>query len=246
MFSSGVYARFVTVGSALALVVLLVSSLLPGAVRHAAADEPVITYISIEDGDVFAEPLSVIQICFEDPIDVRDLPPLDEGDFEFSLVRPNGFRVGMRIVFQANGYGVAVYPGIVEEDFNGEWTFSFTVRDRESLDPVSRTVTYEVRPGGDPILTPTPQMCPTEGTPVPSDPTGSPDNGTNGDGDEPTPDPGLDEGDDDPDLLLLSLLTIGAAGGLGVIALLGYVFRSRIGWSLHKPSQKGTSEEEHH
>jgi hypothetical protein len=210
--------------------------------QYAAADEPVITYQWPEpEGEVFSEPLQVIQICFDEPIDVRDLPPLDEGDFEFNLIRPNGFSVGMRIVFQANGYGVAVYPGIVEETV-GQWTLEIHVRDRATLDPLDTSMTWEVSADGGPIITPTPNLCP-EGGGAPATNTPGPD--ATPSTASPTPEPGVDEDDDDPDVLLLSLLTIGAAGGAAVIALLGYVFRRRIGFWPHKPSDEAPGGDHH-
>lgn len=219
----------------------LASVALPAA-DEASADEPVITYTYPENGDVFGEPLLVLQICFEEPIDVRDLPPQGEGDFMFRLQRPNGFNLGMRIVFQANGYGVAIYPGIAEDGLIGEWTLTFTVRDRETLDPITQTITYEVQEGGAPVITPTPQMCPTEGrTFAPTQPPAT--------GPDRTPEPNGDGvGNDDdsgPDLLVISLLTIGAAGAAAVVGLLGYVFRRRIGWWLHKPEDDAGPGEHH-
>lgn len=226
MLRPSVYARLAA-GLAIVAVALAAMSIVPGA----DADEPVITYIYPRDGDVFSEPLQVIQICFEEPIDVRDLPPRDEGDFQFTLQRPGGLNVGMRIVFQGNGYGVAVYPGIIDEGFEGEWTLSYTVRDAESLEPVSGVIRWEVEAGGQPIITPTPQMCPTEGTPIPEatatpDPDATP---------SPTPEPGLDEDNGGPDVLKISLYTIGAAGGALLIAFLGYFLRQRFGFWLHRP-----------
>lgn len=232
----------ITVVLLIAATIFVATLSLFAAARPAGADEPVITYEYPQEGDVFAEPLLVFQFCFEEPIDVRDLPPNDEGEFSFDLERPNGLRVGMRIVFQANGYGVAVYPGTVEEeDQEGEWTMTFTVRDRETLEQTSHSVTYEVAPGGEAIITPTPQLCPAGGTFAPTAaPTAGPDGSPGA-----TPEPGSDEDDDDPDLLVISLLTIGAAGGAGLIALLGYVFRRRIGWWLHKPSDEPDTTEHH-
>jgi hypothetical protein len=207
--------------------------------RPVSADEPVITYMYPEDGDVFAEPLQVIQFCFEEPIDVRDLPPRDEGEFEFDLVRPSGLNVGMRIVFQANGYGVAIYPGIEEEGIIGEWTLNYQVRDRESLDPITGTLNWEVGEGGQPIITPTPQQCPAEGATLA--PTESPTPGPDG-----TPaDGGTVDEDGDSDALVMSLVVIGAAAGAGVLLLLGYLFRRRIGWWLHKPEDEPDSGEHH-
>lgn len=223
--------------AAIALVLAVFASEQPP--RPASADEPVITYMFPEEGDVVSEPLQVIQICFENPIDVRDLPPRDEGAFDFNLTRPSGFSTGMRIVFQANGYGVAIYPGVADDQLQGEWTFTYHVRDRASLDPVDGTLTYEVSDSGEPIITPTPQMCPSDG-------------GTFAPTAEPTVDPnatptpvGIVEEDGDSDALLLSLLAIGAAGGAGVLLLLGYAFRRRIGWWLHDPKDEPDSGDHH-
>lgn len=230
----GIWAAVVIIAFVLAAVV---SQQQPP--RSASADQPEITYMFPEEGDVFSEPLLVIQICFKEPIDVRDLPPKDDGEFTFSLERPNGFNVGMRIVFQANGYGVAIYPGDPEDARIGEWVLSYHVRDRESLDPIDGTLTYEVREGGQPIITPTPQMCPSDG-------------GTFAPTAEPSPDPNATptpvvnvEEDGDSDALLLSLLAIGAAGGAGVLLLLGYAFRRRIGWWLHDPKDEPDSGDHH-
>ncbi len=51
------------------------------------------------------------------------------------------------------------------------------------------------------------------------------------------------DGDNDPDVLLFSLLTVGA----GVLALIGYVVRNRVGFWLHRPPpREGGAPEEHH
>lgn len=226
-------------GSAVTLL-LLALAVGQAAPRPASADEPVVTYMYPQEGDVFAEPLQVIQICFENPIDVRDLPPRDDGEFDFDLTRPNGLRVGLRIVFQANGYGVAVYPGIESEGIVGEWTLSYQVRDRESLDRITRTLNYEVSDSGEPIITPTPQMCPSDGgtppaaTDQPTGPDGTPDDGGT-----------VVEEDGDSDALVLPLIAIGAAGGAAVLLLLGYAFRRRIGWWLHDPEDEPDSGDHH-
>jgi hypothetical protein len=50
--------------------------------------------------------------------------------------------------------------------------------------------------------------------------------------------PSEEPADDGPDVLLLSLLTIGTAGGAAVLALIGYVVRNRVGFWLHRPPER--------
>lgn len=58
--------------------------------------------------------------------------------------------------------------------------------------------------------------------------------------------PNAQEGDE-PDVLLMALLTVGVAAGAGVLALIGYVFRKRIGFEPHRPPpREGGAPEEHH
>ena len=53
--------------------------------------------------------------------------------------------------------------------------------------------------------------------------------------------------DDEPDVLLMALLTTGAAAGAAVLGLAGYVIRNRIGFWLHRPPPRdGGEPEEHH
>jgi len=243
MHRLAVFARRGAAVSALAVMVAIGGVLLAGATPEAHADEPEITFQYPKEGDVFLEPLLVIQFCFSAPIDVRDLPPLGEGEFEFDLDRPNGLGVGMRIVFQPNGYGAAIYPGIVEENTEGDWALTFQVRDRESLDTLNHTISWQVQSGGASVITPTPAVCPTTGDPPTTpiddtDPTpvatGEPD----GDGD-------LDEGSD-VDVLRLALLTVGAAGGAGVLLLIGFLIRRRVGFWLHRPPDDDESSDDQH
>jgi len=48
--------------------------------------------------------------------------------------------------------------------------------------------------------------------------------------------------DDNPDVLLLSLLTIGAAGGAAILAIVGFLVRQRIGFWLHRPPERSGDE----
>ena len=53
--------------------------------------------------------------------------------------------------------------------------------------------------------------------------------------------------DDKPDVLLMALLTVGAAGGAAVLAMIGYLIRNRVGFWPHRPPQRdGSPSEEHH
>jgi hypothetical protein len=174
-------------------------------------------------------------MCFKEPINIRDLDK--GGDFRFRLVPPHGVPLGMRIVFQTDGYGVAIYPGTAEGTSEGTWTFDYRVTSAETLDPLEGTITFEVREGGEPILQPTPPPCTPSGL-ADVRPGVSP-----GAGREETPAPGTEDGSGGngggPDVLLLSLLTVAAAGGAAVIGLIAYVFRNRIGFWLHRPPAEG-------
>ena len=241
-------SRYIVTISVAFLGAVLGAFLLAGPPDEAAADEPEITFqYPKSEGDVFLEPLKVIQICFAEPVDVRDKPPGGEGDFNFKIERPDSLGLGMRIVFQANGYGVALYPGILDEGFEGEWALNFEVRDAESLLRLGGRIAWEVQAGGEPIITPTPAVCPTSGQP-PSTPIDDPD-GTPGASETPSSAPdgtvGLDDGGD-VDTLRLVLLTLGAVGGAAVIVLAGYLIRKRVGFWLHRPPEDdGSSEDEH-
>lgn len=55
------------------------------------------------------------------------------------------------------------------------------------------------------------------------------------------------QNDDEPDVLLMALLTVGAAAGAAVLALIGYVIRNRLKFWLHRPPpREGGAPEEHH
>jgi len=50
-----------------------------------------------------------------------------------------------------------------------------------------------------------------------------------------------------PDVLLMVLLTLGAAAGAAFLGLIGYMIRERIGYWPHRPQpQEGAATEEHH
>jgi hypothetical protein len=204
------------------------------AVANAFAEAPEVTYQFPPEGAILEERPPAIQLCFTDPIDVRDLDK--GGEFRFAVKAPDGIQLGHRAIFQPDGYGVVVQPGIPEEA-QGEWTFEWRVRDRESEDPADGTIRFSVAEGGDPVIAAEPPICTSETTPV-SEQSPVPTDGGNG-----TVEP--EEGGG-PDVLLLALLTTGAAAAAGVVAIAGYFIRQRIGFSPHRPPERGDREDPHH
>ncbi len=229
------------------------------------ADEPVINYQFPEEDDVLKEPPFVLQMCFEEPVNVNDLDK--GGDFRFRLLRPDKKGLGMRIVFQPDGYGVAIYPGLPtdEEIPDGDWTWEYRLTDRvQTTDATEGVVKFSVSAtDGKDIVSATPPTCLAAGathvqtappagsqgtTNPPASATEPGQDGTSGSA-TPSPDDGevIDEGEDsDVDILRLALLTIGAAGAAGVIALIGYVIRKRIRYEPHTPHEGEEPPPEHH
>jgi len=209
--------------------------------------QPQLTLIFPEDGDVLEAPPPIIHLCFDSPVNIRDLT--EGGDFDFDVIRPIGRTLGARIVFQPDGFGVDIHPGTPPESAVGEWTFEWRVTDPDTLEPTSGSIKYTVDPDGDPLPEEEPERCPGTGVPVdqPPTPAGSPPApGT------PTPSPGAtpspeptpsagegDEDDDDQDILLIALITTGAAAGAAVLGLVGYLVRRRIGFWPHRPPPPG-------
>jgi len=226
---------------------ILVFSVLPLAIiafiaiaapRAALASQPEIIFQFPKDGMVLQQPPKVLQMCFKQPVNVKDLDK--GGDFSFRLLRPDRFGLGMRIVFQPDGYGVAIYPGLPEEAIpEGEWTWDYRVTDPEAKEALEGTVKFSVNSQtGQGILEPTPPGCSSGQGPVASGSTTSPGpraseviTGT-GRG-QP------EEDDGGPDALVLSLLAIGAVGGAGVLGLIGYLVRRRGLWPRRPSSGDG-------
>jgi hypothetical protein len=55
------------------------------------------------------------------------------------------------------------------------------------------------------------------------------------------------QNNDEPDVLLMALLTVGVAGAAAVVALIGYFIRNQVGFWLHRPPPRedGTPDEHH-
>ncbi len=224
-----------------------------GAVR---AEGPVIVYTFPEDGDVLGETPTFIQMCFAEPVNNRDLPstpvagpsPSPTGDFKFSLVPPDRSGVGMRIVFQPDGYGLTIYPNVAGKPATGVWTLTYRLTDYEDTgDAVEGTITYTVKAGGDPVLTPTPPACTGNNTPGPTlVPIGGTPSASGTHGPSPDAGNGAEGSGDGPDILELALYTIGAAGVAAIIALIGYAVRNKIGFWLHRPPEHDGSDDHGH
>lgn len=228
------------------LLLILSASFIGQAPSTSRADEPVILSQFPEDGDTLKEPPFVLAMCFKTPVNVKDKDK--GGDFNFNILSPDNKGLGVRIVFQPDGYGVALYPNtmdVVQKE--GEWTWKYRLTDNETLDPLEGVVKFSVKAqGGSEIISATPASCLAPGaTPQPTlIVPGSP--GVSGETPEPTGDGQVVEGDDDePDILLLALLTIGAASAGGLIALIGYGIRRRVGYEPHKPPEDPGDSHDH-
>jgi hypothetical protein len=213
-----------------------------GGVTQAQEEEgPVLTFSDPANGDAFSEPAGVLVLCFDRPIDRRDLQ--DDGYFYFDPFAPNSSQLASRQVFQEDSLGIAIYPQVETVDEpEGEWRLEFGIRDPETLAVTEGVITWTVEAGGSEAPQASPPLCLESGftaTPRPSvsaqptvsqrnDPT--PTATVTGDGEAPN-----EADDDDPDILVLALLTIGAAGGAGLIALIGFFVRRGVGYEPHRP-----------
>ena len=102
-----------------------------------------------------------LQLCFAEPLDVRDTDK--EGLHEFTVRGPSETQLAMRVVFQPDGFGVTVFPGLAPEPVEGPWTFDWLVRDADSLEEASGAINFEIAQGGSPI--PTERLPACTGTP---------------------------------------------------------------------------------
>ncbi len=219
----------------------LAAAALAGPPAVTLAGGPEITYMFPKDGDVLADKPEVIQMCFDRPVNNRDKDK--GGDFDFFLVPPDKSGVGMRIVFQPDGYGLAIYPNLADKPGPGLWTFRYRVTDYTTKEPTEGQITFTVKAGGSPILRATPPPCTGDMTPgptlIPVDVTSTP---------TPAASPGPNSGSDGgPDVLELALLTLAAVGGATVLGFVGYAVRNRVGFWLHRPPPREPGEGgEHH
>jgi hypothetical protein len=219
-------------------------------VQAQEGNAPVLVYQNIEEGQTFSAPVFVVQLCFQDPINIKDLDK--GGDFEFSLTAPDDFGLGLRIVFQPDGQGVSIYPGEPPGETVGEWSFKWRVTDPDDLTPAEGEIKYVVDPDGEPAPSATPPSCVAEGgtatpsgeetpagtgpatrsvisTPTPEPtPEASPGEGEDGD---------AGEDEDDDNTVELVLITLGVLAALAVAGLVFYLVRRGVGYEPHQPTK---------
>jgi hypothetical protein len=194
---------------------VLTAAILTLNVDRAAAEAPEVVYQFPEDGATLETAPPAIQLCFRAPIDVRDLDK--GGDFYFQIEAPGGLLLGHRAIFQPDGYGVVIQPGITQEPI-GEWKFDWQVRDQETEEPSEGTISFTVAETGEAVIPADPPPCTAEGTPPLTSPT--PENGST------EPDPPSEDGGG-TDVLTLVLIAAAAAGVAGAVAMIAYVIRRR-------------------
>lgn len=175
------------------------------------------------EGDELVAPPTIIHMCFANPVNNKDLDK--GGDFSFDVREPDGRRLGLRIVFQPDGYGLEVHPGLHEDTPEGEWTFEWRVTDAETLEPATGTVKFTVSADGDPLPAEPLSRCPAGG----EEPTFATPTSTS------VEDGG--DGDDDQDIPLLALVTTGAVIVAAIVGLSLYLIRRRIGIRPHRPPE---------
>ena len=196
-------------------------------------EAPRLVFQNPPDGAVVNEPLFVIQLCFASAINIRDLHL--GGDFAFSVTDPGGRGLGHRSVFQADGYGVAIYPGGAAGETTGEWAFEWRVTSPDGEQASEGEISYAVDPDGQESPRATPPVCVGEqGTAT------APGDGTAG-GTTSSPSPSSDasatdrpenpDDDDDGDFLIV-LLVIAGAGIVGVAAV------ALFGWRASRRSPR--------
>ncbi len=167
--------------------------------------QPEVTFLFPSEGAVLSEPPALIRMCFASPINVQDLHA--GGDFSFNVTMPNNIDLGLRIVFQRNGLGVGIEPGIPDDAPEGEWLFEWRVTDPDTLEPATGTLHFRVDPDGSPLPEEPPERCKTGAS---------------------TPGGGQD-------ILAISLITTASVIGAAAVGLILYLVRRRIGFSPHEP-----------
>lgn len=240
----------------LAALALLAALQAGGAMAQTPDPEgPVLVYQNIKDGDVLDQPPLSIQLCFAEPINIKDLDK--GGDFAFTVRGPDGIGLGHRDIFQPDGYGIAIQPGNPVGDVEGEWTVTYRVTTPDAQHATEGTIKYTVDPNGEPAPRVSPPACVASGgtataSPVPSGPTPtgtvvlsvsaspSPRPGTATlQPASPTPaetrGPEAEDDGSDPDILKWALITVGITGGLALLTLIGYFVRRAVGYEPHKP-----------
>ena len=228
-----------------AILTAAVAVLLLSGPPAAQAQAPEIVSMFPEEGDILAEepaflpatpttpdePIPAesrygLQLCFAASVDIRDN---DKGGVhDFTVLSPDDTVLALRIVFQPDGLGVVVFPGLAPEPVEGEWTFEWLVRDVDSLEEAPGSLRFQIQEDGSPV--PTEPAAPCGGTPSPQ----REDTPTAGATATAPPTPTADEDsadqddDDGSDALIIALIIVGSVVAAAVVAAALYVIRRRI------------------
>ena len=215
------------------LAAVLLALLAPPRSEGQTVDAPLVTFSSPADGATISEPPFAIQLCFAQPVSTQDLT---EGDDFFVVTAPGGSRLGLKTVFQGDGFGVAVYANNADADTpEGEWTVDYHVSSPDLAAATEDQIAFTVDPAGEDLPQATPPRCLQTGftaTPGPSPSETEPPASTTAppeatDTPSPTEVPADDDGDDASDILLIVLIVLAGASGIALIALIGYLTRRR-------------------
>jgi hypothetical protein len=254
----------------LPLAVLAVVLAFSSSIAHAADPQPVLVYQNPAEGDVIQQSAFGIQLCFASPVNIKDLDK--GGDFGFTVTEPDGIGLGNRDVFQPDGYGITVYPGNPVGSTAGKWKFHYRLTSPDAQAALEGDINYTVDPNGSPVPQATPPACAALGGTATAPPTPPP--GATTPPAPPTPGPGATTppavsaspvptsgrpsasatpaaspiaagSSSSPDILKYALLTIGAAGAAGVILLIGFLVRRRVGYDPHR-EKPGGGDDDHH
>ncbi len=238
--------RWMTMPLTAVLAAALAAVVLFNAAAPTAAAQPRLTLISPNDGDVLSQAPPGIHLCFAEPVDNADT-----AIFKFQVTMPTGSRLGMRIVFQPDGYGVDVQPGLPSAPPEGEWTFEWQVSDRVTKETAEGVIHYQVRPDGGPLPAASPAACTGPETPLVIQPTlpprqqesGSPAAGTPAAGTPPagTPaaqaSPGTSTGkEDDGGVDALTVAVIVVVAGAAIAGGLFFALSRRRGKGTGPPT----------
>jgi hypothetical protein len=210
---------------------------------HAADPQPVLVYQNPAEGQVIQQAAFGIQLCFESPVNIKDQDK--GGDFDFTLIAPDGEHLGSRDVFQPDGLGVTIYPGAPIGDTKGQWKFQYRLTSPDAQSALEGEINYTVDPNGTPLPQATPPVCvgpdgtataspvptptatPAVGSATPTgasaSPTARPASAT------PTVSPVIDESNGSSDTLTYVVLAAGIAGIFGGLIVIGLLVRLRIG-----------------
>jgi len=105
------------------LVLVALATVMVAALPPATADAQFqVTEIDPPDGGELDVPPEFVHLCFSQAANVED-----SESFNFDYQLPNGRRLGLRIVFRADGSCVAVYPGLPDDYPAGEHLFNWRV-----------------------------------------------------------------------------------------------------------------------